>query len=221
MLDTIYATVLYCTVLPICCSRALKSSAWTQLLKQSLHGCTVSLLMYKLYRRRGIILQLSVKNYPTPWCTRVPTQSSLVNMCSCFILHVCVCVSFFHIFCRHSDHKSSDQDPISPWWVLLHGDFKWIFHHFPVELCACVRVCLHVCMEVVVYMSASACAVCTVCVSLFQWWQTVEVSFLEKIDNLSSGNMSQPFSTSSLQPAQTGHQSKAMCDNDTIIITFI
>lgn len=58
-----------------------------------------------------------------------------------------------------------------------------------------------------------------VCVS--HWWQTAEVLFLKEYDNLSSENLSQPSSTFSAQPAQTGQQSKPMYDNDPTMLSCI
>lgn len=120
------------------------------------------------------------------------------------VWHMCRYSPYFR---RHGNHKSSDRDAISLWWVLLHGEFKWICHHLPVELCVriswvlwtsadrrvclcmwCSCVCVHeICLSPSVYMPASACAVSgRACVLLFQWWQTAEVLFLEELDNLSS-----------------------------------
>lgn len=104
---------------------------------------------------------------------------------------------------------------ISLWSYVCAYDL--VCEHVGAELCACtngawvfVSVCVHVYLPLCICLQEHAQYLQYVCL-LFQWWQTAEVLFPEELDNLSSEVLSQPSSTFSLQPAQTGQQSKSMC----------
>lgn len=157
-------------------------------------------------------------------CRLIPLELISAHALYC-ILHVCVCVCcilyvqiLFHIVEDMVTINHQAEIQFSPRWVLLQGDFKWIYLHFPAELCVCaygvgmwtcggISECLCTCAWNLKSVYPPLCICLHVCV-LFQWWQTAEVLFPEELDNLSSG---ESVSTFSMQPAQTGQQSKSMC----------
>lgn len=116
-----------------------------------------------------------------------------------------ICADIPLHLCRHGDRKPSDCDPISQRWVLLHGDFKWICHHFPAEYCgdrtiSLCRWCFCVCFYMYAYMCVSVwlplriflkyVGVCMSCsFSGGRQWRCVAP---EELDNVSSKSLSQP-----------------------------